>query len=1016
MAIATAETEGWIKDSSFTSDSSSYTTITATDGRSAMLGTHEHQWVYTVSSDGRSLSAACSVCERSRGTVALSGQEEYTYNGSAQGPEAVVTGRWNPLPEINYVRRADGVSTPLEACPSDVGAYIASITITDADGPHTIQMNFVIEHKQLVKSDFDVTLPTGAVYDGVTDWLKDVGVTAKDPLDKDAFTWTYWKRVPNPKYPADSSADPYIYSWVPDGTATDAGTYVISVQVTPGGNYIGGDVPADWNDRWAFTVASVDYTYSVPQQSDIIVGGGLDSLPYPTGVGLTVNGSAEAVDGDLTWYIGEGADRRPATDADISELQIGTSLTLYWEFTATNENYTKEPKSGSASFTIVDAPLQDLRIMNPGSKENLTEISRKYGEPTFYLNVQNYSSGGGTVTYASIDNNVAKVEQTGGSYAITINGAGTVTITATAAAVPGKYKETTATCTLTVEQIPVFFFGVGAQQKVYDGTTDAEPRLENATIYGALDGDDVYVRDAVLEFVNANAGSSKMVYIRSVELGGADAGNYVVNYEGSSTTTMADITKKPIELISVDRVNKVYDGSYTYPVSGEVFSGLLPGVTLINGQDYFLSGVFPDADADETDQLVRVFVDFRNNEKTKNYQLSIPNGDYWFPSYARITKAAGGSLKTETETLTQAYANTGEHTYAPDWSGLPSGQTWTYSSAYSVSSGSTAALTTNRVSADGKLTYAIAGGKAGDTVTITLKAQCGNYEDFTTTLRVILVEKSDQAAVRVTGGTTVVYGQTLQLGFSGGSGTGKVSYTVVNGTGEATIDANGLLTPVKVGSVTVTATKEGDSDYNAAASAPVEITITKATPTGEPKYTEIKTGGKTLDDAALTLIGSTISLNNGETVSLADGKLEWIDEEGNVLSGSTRVEANKTYKWRFTPTNANYTVLEGETQLYSDSSSGDRYTRYTVQVTVSGNGTVSPSGWVRVREGLDQTFTITPDQGYAVAKVLVDGRSVGAVTSYTLRDVTEDHTIQVIFMKANGNPQTGVDANASERP
>lgn len=42
MAIATAETEGWIKDSSFTSDSSSYTTITATDGRSAMLGTHEH--------------------------------------------------------------------------------------------------------------------------------------------------------------------------------------------------------------------------------------------------------------------------------------------------------------------------------------------------------------------------------------------------------------------------------------------------------------------------------------------------------------------------------------------------------------------------------------------------------------------------------------------------------------------------------------------------------------------------------------------------------------------------------------------------------------------------------------------------------------------------------------------------------------------------------------------------------------------------------------------------------------
>ena len=52
----------------------------------------------------------------------------------------------------------------------------------------------------------------------------------------------------------------------------------------------------------------------------------------------------------------------------------------------------------------------------------------------------------------------------------------------------------------------------------------------------------------------------------------------------------------------------------------------------------------------------------------------------------------------------------------------------------------------------------------------------------------------------------------------------------------------------------------------------------------------------------------------------------------------------------------------------------------------------------------------------AIVGTEIDGRSIGAVKSYTLRDVTEDHTIQVIFMKANGNPQTGVDANASERP
>ncbi len=48
----------------------------------------------------------------------------------------------------------------------------------------------------------------------------------------------------------------------------------------------------------------------------------------------------------------------------------------------------------------------------------------------------------------------------------------------------------------------------------------------------------------------------------------------------------------------------------------------------------------------------------------------------------------------------------------------------------------------------GKLTYAISGGKAGDTVTITLKASCNNYKDFTITLNVTLTEKDNQQALK----------------------------------------------------------------------------------------------------------------------------------------------------------------------------------------------------------------------------------------------------------------------------
>ena len=88
--------------------------------------------------------------------------------------------------------------------------------------------------------------------------------------------------------------------------------------------------------------------------------------------------------------------------------------------------------------------------------------------------------------------------------------------------------------------------------------------------------------------------------------------------------------------------------------------------------------------------------------------------------------------------------------------------------------------------------------------------------------------------------------------------------------------------------------------------------------------------------------------------------------------------------------------------------SGHSYSYYTIKATAGTGGSISPFGNVSVREGRDQTFTITPDKGYAVANVKIDGKSIGAVKSYTFENVRRTHTIEVIFMKANGNPQTGV--------
>ena len=363
-----------------------------------------------------------------------------------------------------------------------------------------------------------------------------------------------------------------------------------------------------------------------------------------------------------------------------------------------------------------------------------------------------------------------------------------------------------------------------------------------------------------------------------------------------------------------------------------------------------------------------------------------------------VNKADGGNLKTVE--LEQKYTDASDHTYTPDWAGLPAGQDWTFSSEASI------VLSKQDFAADGSLlTYAISGGKAGDKITITLKASCDNYEYFTITLNVTLTEKDDQKPLTITGDISVIYGEKLTLTTTGGSGTGAVTYRVDtdHSTGEATIDPNtGVLTPVKVGSVSVIATKEGDKDYNDVTSAPFVLMIKPTTPTGEPKYTKITTSGKTLKDAALTTKGSTLNPS--------DGKLEWVDDKGEPLPDDTTVKANTTYKWRFTPDDDNYTTLTGEVELYHKSSSGggwyDSY--YTIKATAGSGGSISPSGSVSVREGRDQTFTITPDKGYAVANVKIDGKSIGAVKSYTFENVRRTHTIEVIFMKANGNPQAGV--------
>ena len=90
--------------------------------------------------------------------------------------------------------------------------------------------------------------------------------------------------------------------------------------------------------------------------------------------------------------------------------------------------------------------------------------------------------------------------------------------------------------------------------------------------------------------------------------------------------------------------------------------------------------------------------------------------------------------------------------------------------------------------------------------------------------------------------------------------------------------------------------------------------------------------------------------------------------------------------------------------------------KYTITATAGEGGSITPAGAVSVKEGASQTFAIAAQEGYAIADVLVDGQSVGAVDSYTFENVTANHTIAAVFTRTASDVQFDNDFESENFP
>lgn len=170
--------------------------------------------------------------------------------------------------------------------------------------------------------------------------------------------------------------------------------------------------------------------------------------------------------------------------------------------------------------------------------------------------------------------------------------------------------------------------------------------------------------------------------------------------------------------------------------------------------------------------------------------------------------------------------------------------------------------------------------------------------------------------------------------------------------------------------------------------------------TTKPKTTSGSGGGFFITNITATY-KITASCNEGGTIS---------------PSGEVNVKKGESQSFTITP-NTGYKIKsvtvdgsnQGTISTYTFSNVTAAHTitaefeklTYNISASCGTGGTISPSGTTSVAYGSSKTYTIQPMDGYEIADVIVDGKSVGAVTSYTFSNIAQAHTIKATF-RANG--------------
>lgn len=743
---------------------------------------HQHSWTYTA--NGATITAKCSQCGASGGSVTIAAPAELTYNGSGKAAVVTASSDWQgPAASgitIRYIKTGEYGPEILEngALPTNAGEYTASITVGE---DNTASVTYTIGKATPKAEDFTFTAPTSLTYDGN---VKSATVSPAKAGTVDVIVKYY-----------DKDGE--------EATPKNAGEYTVKIDVAESTNYAAANGLTA--DGWKFSITKAAAPTMQPIELTVINGLAktyLVNLPaLPTLGDNCKYGSIkyEACKFDL---IGEGGYANstamitsndefqltvPAvesqTEGSVGTVGVKITTDNYQDMLLTVEVIAKNKIVPVLDGEITATPITFGQILRVSTITGTMKDDSKTVEGTFEWT-----------------NPSTKPDKAGDYQA---------EWTFTPAEGYEEYATATGTVTIKVNKATPTFNAPTAQENLtYTGQEQALITAGSVTSGGTM------------QYSLTENGT----YSPDIPTG-TDAGAYTVwyrvigdaNHKDTAPASVAvRIGQKPLTITGVTAASKPYDGTTDAGITSVTFDN----VTLNRGTDYTVTANFDDAGVGNGKNITATVT--LMGQASKNYALEQSS----FPTTASIIKAAAPDFTKET---TLVIVNGHEKTYTVTLPALPVPEapkeygTVTYG-APTVNLSSTYYADGAKVE-DGKLILPIQKNDVkttGSVGTVTVVIKSTNYEDITLTVNVNATNKLVPTVTAPTANALTYNGAEQALVTAGKTTGGTMLYRLDNSEWSEQIP-----TAKNAGEYTVWYKVQGNAEYADVAEQSLTVTIAK---------------------------------------------------------------------------------------------------------------------------------------------------------------------------------------------